>query len=184
MEETKNEVKSELISISKEQLDAVVDEAVKKAMINRGVPEKMKRVMERIVKVRFYKDKLVRKFANVEEEQDEKGKTIWYMDITLDGQEEVEKVEYLKFLDRTPQYRAFVKKTEYKELVEVDDPNHEGGKFVTENPDEAKIERKNFTARVENAEVTKRVKESEIEIMEGPFSGQKFTIVDNDTANF
>lgn len=180
MEETKNE----MLNISREQLDAVVNEAVKKAMSNRGVPERQKRVMERILKVRFYKDKLVRKFGNVEEERDDRNKLVAYMDVTLDGQDAPEKVEYLKFLDKTPQYRALVKKSETKELVEVEDPAHDGGKFVIENPDEAKIERKNFTPRVEFAEVTRRVKTSEIEIMEGPFVGEVFTIVDNEVANF
>lgn len=176
MEETKNE----MLNISREQLDAVVNDAVKKAMSNHGVPERQKRVMERILKVRFYNDKLVRKFGNVEEERNDRNKLVAYMDITLDGEDKPEKVEYLKFLDKTPQYRALIKKTDTKEIVETEDPNHDGGKFITENPDEAKIERKSFTPRVEVSEVTRRVKTYEVEMLEGPFVGKVFTIGDEE----
>ena len=171
MENTQN------LNISREQLDAVVADAVKKALANK-IAEKPKRVTERIVKVRFYKDKLVRSYSNVDEQRDDRGKLIAWVDITLDGQEEPERVEYLKFLDKTPQFRALVKKVTFDEIVESE------GEFRTVNPDEAKIERKNFNPRVEVAEVTKKVKKSDIEIMEGSHQGEVYTIIDNETANF
>ena len=166
------------IRISKAQLDAVVADAVKKALAGR-TSEKPKRITDRIVKVRFYKDKLVRSYGNVDEQRDTAtGKLVAYMDVTLDDQVKPERVKYLEFLDKTPQYRALVKKISFDEIVESE------GEIQTKNPDEAKIEKKNFVSRVETAEVTKRVKKSEIELMEGPFAGQTFTVEDNKTVNF
>ena len=171
-----NEEKQNEIKLSREQLDAVVADAVKKALGSRGI-EKPKRVTERIAKVRFHNDKLVRKYSNVEEQRDERGKLVAYVDITLDGEEKPDRVIYLNFLDKTPQYRVLIKKTYIEEVVESE------GEFRTVNPDEAKIERKNFTSSVEVAEVTKKHKKSDIEVMEGPYQGQTFTVVDNDSLN-
>ena len=83
----------------------------------------------------------------------------------------------LNFLDKTPQYRALVKKVRIDEVVESE------GEFRTKNPDEAKIEHKNFQSVIAVAEVTKKVKISDIEVMEGPYLGQTFTVTDNDCLN-
>src|SRR3990167_7285994 len=152
------------LNITKEQLDAVVADAVKKALANRGATEKPKRVTDRIAKVRFFKDKLVRGYGNVDDKRDERGKLVAYMDVTLDGEDKPERVEYLQFLDKTPQYRVMIKRVNIDEIIESE------GEFRTVNPDEAKIDRK-------------KVKTSDIEVMEGPFQGQKFTVVDNDCLN-
>ncbi len=171
------------ITITKEHLDSVVADAVKKALAGRGTQEKPKRVTERFAKVRFYKDKLVRKYDNVSERRNDMGRLVAYMDITLDGVEAPERVEYLNFLDKTRQYNALIKKVHYEEQVIIEDPNHTGGTFKTVNSDEAGIERKNFQPIIVDAEVTKKVKTSDIEILDGPYAGQTFTVIDNDCLN-
>lgn len=172
-EEVKNSDK-EVVSLERGELNSLISEAVDRAMKNRGVPQKAKRVTERTATVRFHEDKLVEHYGNVYEEKDQHGKLVAYMDIKLNGEKAIFKVEYLKFLNSPNSHDVVIKKQRMEEIVESE------GTFRTVNPDEARIERKNFTARVEEAEVTRRVYTSDIEVTEGPYKGQTFTGVIND----
>ena len=165
------------ITITESHLKALIDESVSAAVKNRGVLLKPKRVTEREATVRFHEDKLVVGYGNVREEKDKFGKNITYMDIQLDGQEEPVTVEYLKFLDSNNKHKVKIIKRNVEEIV------YSEGTFKTVNPDQARIEKKNFTARVEEAEVTNKKLTSEIEVADGQYKGQTFTVVDNEVLN-
>ena len=176
-------MEEKIITTTEEHLNEIIKSKVEEAMKNRGIPQKAKRVTESIATVRFHNDKLVIWYGNHFEELDARNKLVGYMDIKLDGEEELVRVNHLNFLNTAPKYNVLIKKVTIVEQVKVDDPNRTGGTFTTVNPDEGHLERKNFNPRVEVAEVRRKNKESDIEVLEGPFKGQTYHVIDNDVLN-
>ena len=176
------ETQEKTITITESHLKAMMSEVAEEAIRNRGVQKLAKRVDSWVGTVRFYKDKLVVWYGNVRrsDDKDAEGRFVWLMDIKLDQKEGLTTVKHLDFLNQVGEYannnhKVKILKRNVEEVIEDTE------ELRTENPDERN--NKNFVPRVIEAEVVAKKVTSEIEVISGPYAGQKFTVVDNDVLN-
>src|SRR3990167_4020486 len=88
---------SETITLTRAQLEAIVDERVQKGLT--GGVKPLKRVTERIATLRVFKGKPVVWYGNVKQKRNEDGDAVAFMDIKLFDQEKSVTVNYLEFLN-------------------------------------------------------------------------------------
>jgi len=171
-------ISEEMVKITKTDLNNLFDRL---ESLERGSRfEKPKRVTERIAKLRFHKDKPVIWYGNVREKRDaETEKMVAYMDIKLYEQDKKETVEYLGFLNSPNQYKVVKKSTDMREFTES------FGTFIPENPNPADESfSKRWSTQETEEEVIRREYVSVVEVLDGPYKGQVYTVIDNDALNF
>lgn len=172
-QEDKQEDKNEVVTITRRQLQGLLDRVEN---IERGQKyEQPKRVTEHHGTIRVYEGKPVVWFGNVKEKWDGvQDKMIAWMDIKLEGQEKLVTVEYLEFLNSPTSIRVEIKSQKAEEIRKVPKT---GPTMAFENPDEA-----NWTGKFKNWQGGQELEEisykyqAEIEILEGELVGKTYFV--------
>ena len=156
------------VTMTRSQLEALIDEKIK----NRSVPEKPKRVTDRIARVRFHEENPVISYSNVREKKDpDTAKQVWWMDIeTLDKDGKITKfdVPYLGFLNTPNSVTVQIKRTEL-EVVETSE-----GRLNTVNPNPK--DDKKFHGQEVDASVVTEKQTMTVIVLDGEYKGREFSI--------
>ena len=168
-----NGVTNETVTITKKQLQGLLDRLENVERSQKF--EKPKRVTEHFGTIRVYNGKLVIWFGNVRDVWDnDKNKNIGYMDIKLEGQEKIEKVNYLDFLNSPTSVRVEIKKQVAEEVRELPKT---GPTQAFVNPDEG-----NWTGKFktwqggQDLEIVSYKYQAEVEVLEGTLKNQVFKV--------
>lgn len=160
----------EMLSISRKQLQAIIQEEVQKGLV--GGVKTPKRVTERVANLRLHDGKPVVGYGNVREiREKDTNKMVAFMDISLFGEKEPVKVNYLEFLNTPNFVQVLVKKQTAEEVVKND------GVMSAENPDP--LNNKNFQSFETDMEVVSYRYTAEVEVLEGEQKGKTFTLPAN-----
>lgn len=158
------------VTLSKQQFAELTARLEKVEQRGLGVV-KPKRVTEHTARVRVHEGKPVVWCGNVKEKKDAStGKLVAWMDLKLDGSDKVVMVEYLDFLNAPNHVLANIKSQKMEQFETV------LGVRNAINPDEAKINSKNWKSKeVEDRVVTRKYTVT-VEILEGDLQGKEFVI--------
>ena len=163
------ETNEELITLTKSQLEGIMADldSLKKSQTS----VKPKRSTERVATLRFHDDKPVVWYGEVKEVwNSERHKNIAYLDFKVEGNNKPINVEYLKFLNSDNKVNVKIKSQSVEEITQSE------GVMTTRNPDQAKIATKNWESREMDAEIITRIYTVTVEVMEGPHSGEVYTV--------
>lgn len=165
------EEKTETVTMTKAQLEAIIDDRIK----NQRVPERPKRVTDRIARLRFYEDMPVTSYSNIKEKKDvDNGKLVAWMDITTlakNGETKKFTVPYLEFLNSGNSVQVQIKKVDIQVQETVED------KFSTVNPNPK--DNKNWSSSEIEGAVTRETRTMDILVLEGDHKGEEYTVDSN-----
>ena len=149
------------------QLEAIIDSRIK----NRGVPQKPKRVTERIARIRIHEGQPVVWYGNVRSKKDiENGEKILMMDIKCGEAQTKYTVPYLEFLNTPNSVQVQIKVMDVKEVEKSE------GTVMAENPDP--VHDKKFRPQEVEATVVTQERTATVIVLDGDLKGQEFVIPD------
>lgn len=161
---------TETLTMTRAQLEAIIDDKIK----NRGVPQKPKRVTDRVARMRVHNGKVVIGYGNVKERMDMNvGKPVAWMDITLEDNSVVT-VPYLDFLNSPNSVQVQIKLMSVEEVVTSE------GYLKTQNPNPKDI--KNWSSAEIEAAVTSEKRTVTVIILDGDLKGKEL-VVDSNALN-
>lgn len=163
----KTNQQNEVVQITKGQLEGILAELDN---LRKGQKlEKPKRVTDRVARLRFHNGKPVVWYGNVREIKDNlNGKLVSFMDIKTLKSEELEKVEYLAFLNSNNAVNVSIKEQRAEKIIESQ------GKTLARNPNP------HFNKKFEEFEYEEEVVsyqyEATVEVLEGEHKGEIFEV--------